>query len=109
MRRLINNNNAPVLKPIAIGRFGKLRKAYLANENRQLYIAFLASEKLDEHCAMIDKEARWRISELVPQIAKSAGVTEELKAADSFKWIGLMNTCRSQAEEIVIHELICVR
>ena len=35
-----------------------------------------------------------------------AGVTEELKARDSMRWVGLMNTMKAQAEEIVLIELI---
>ena len=38
---------------------------------------------------------------------KAAGVTEELKAADQMKWIGLMNTLKVQIEEIIQSELIC--
>ena len=38
---------------------------------------------------------------------KAAGVTEELKAADQMKWVGLMNTLKAQAEEIIQSELIC--
>ena len=38
---------------------------------------------------------------------KAAGVTEELKARDPIRWVGLMNTLKVQAEEIVNDELIC--
>ena len=34
------------------------------------------------------------------------GVTEELKARDPMRWMGLMNTLKAQAEEIVLTELI---
>ena len=36
----------------------------------------------------------------------AAGVTEELKARDPLRWVGLMNTLKAQAEEIVLTELI---
>ena len=35
-----------------------------------------------------------------------AGVTEELKARDPMRWVGLMNTLKAQAEEIVLSEII---
>ena len=35
-----------------------------------------------------------------------AGVTEELKARDHMRWVGLMNTLKAQAEEIVLSEII---
>lgn len=37
---------------------------------------------------------------------QSAGVKEELKAADPMKWVGLMNNLKSQAEETILAELI---
>ncbi len=37
---------------------------------------------------------------------EEAGVTEELKARDPMRWVGLMNTLKAQAEEIVLDELI---
>ena len=40
------------------------------------------------------------------QLAESAGATEELKARDPMQWVGLMNTCKAQAEEILLAELI---
>lgn len=42
----------------------------------------------------------------MPQLMKATGVTEELKAADPMKWIGLANACKAQAEEIIHHEII---
>ena len=38
---------------------------------------------------------------------KHNGATEELKASDPMKRIGLMNNLKAQAEETVLAELIC--
>lgn len=35
-----------------------------------------------------------------------AGITEELKAVDSIKWVGMMNNIKNAAEEIVLGELV---
>ena len=35
-----------------------------------------------------------------------AGVTEELKACDPMRWVGLMNTLKAQAEETILTELV---
>ena len=43
---------------------------------------------------------------LLSQLAKNAGVTEKLKAADPMRWVGLMNAVKAQAEEILLAELI---
>ena len=37
---------------------------------------------------------------------EAAGVTEELKARDHMRWVGVMNTLKAQAEEIIFQELI---
>lgn len=43
---------------------------------------------------------------LIEQMKSGAGITEELKAAEQMKWIGLMNNVKSAAEEIVLRELV---
>ena len=55
---------------------------------------------------MADQTARQRLDEMMPQLAKEAGATEALKAADPMSWVGLMNSCKAQAEEIILHELV---
>ena len=50
--------------------------------------------------------ARLLLSALIGFLAAEAGATEELKASDPMKWVGLMNTCKAQAEEILMAELI---
>ena len=42
----------------------------------------------------------------LPILMEVAGVTEELKACDPMRWMGLMNTLKAQAEEIILAELI---
>jgi len=106
MRRLIDNSTTPTKKQPHIGHYGRLRKAFLENYCPDLYTALVASEQLYSHCAEIEEAAHNRLDLILPQLAKDAGATEELKAADQMKWVGLMNACRAQAEEIVKHELI---
>ena len=64
------------------------------------------SEKLYPHLLEIDETANSRLEQLMPQLAKDAGATEQLKASDPMRWVGLMNTCKAQAEEILMAELI---
>ena len=108
MRILIDNGNTPAAPRPYIGHYGRLRKAYLEQYRPDLYTALVANEKLHEHCAEIDEAARSRIDLIMPQLARSGGATEALKATDPMKWVGLMNACRAQAEEIARFELIYV-
>ena len=55
----------------------------------------------------IDRTAQERVDTMLPHMMETAGVTEELKACDPMRWVGLMNTLTAQIEEILIRELIC--
>ena len=89
-----------------IGKCGRMRRRYLKEYRPALYNSLLLSEKLYPHLLEIDEAANARMDILMPQLMKAAGVTEELKAADQMKWVGLANNCRAQAEEIVLSEII---
>ena len=54
----------------------------------------------------IDRTAQERVDTMLPHMMEGAGVTEELKACDPMRWVGLMNTLKAQAEEIIQDELI---
>ncbi len=83
-----------------------MRLRYLKEHRKGLYTSLLLTEKLYPHLLEIDKAANGRMDVLMPQLMKAAGVTEELKAAGQMKWAGLANNCKTQAEEIILHELI---
>ena len=89
-----------------LGKYGRMRKAYLKEHRPILYNQLLMREKLYPHLLEIDETAQSRLEQMMPKLAKEAGATEELKASDPMKWVGLMNTCKAQAEEILMAELI---
>ena len=91
-----------------IGRFGRMRWEYLKNHRRGEYIRLLMNGKLNEYLHEVDEECYERMELLVEQMKVGAGITEELKASDQMKWVGLINNVRSSAEEIVMRELIYV-
>ena len=89
-----------------LGKYGRMRKAYLKEHRPILYNQLLMTEKLYPHLAEIDETANSRLKQMMPRLAESAGATEALKAADPMAWVGLINTCKAQAEEILLTELI---
>ena len=89
-----------------LGKYGRMRKAYLKEHRPILYNQLLMSEKLYPHLQEIDETANRRLEQMMPQMAEAAGATEALKARDPMVWVGLMNTCKAQAEEILMAELI---
>ena len=63
---------------------------------------------MNEYLHEVDTQCYERVDLLIEQMKAVAGITEELKATDQMKWVGLMNNVRSLAEEIVLKELIYV-
>ena len=68
--------------------------------------SLILSEKLYPHLLEIDRAARERMDAMLPRMMEAAGVTEELKARDPMRWVGLMNTLKVQVEETIFQELI---
>ena len=91
-----------------IGKYGRMRKRYLKEHRRVLYPNLLVTGKLAQHLDAIDKACEERMELLMQQMAKQEGVTEVLKATDQMEWVRRMNSIRSRAEEIVLHELVYV-
>ncbi|MFR3017024.1 TnpV protein [Gemmiger formicilis] len=89
-----------------LGKYALLRRTYLKQHRRVTYTNLLTSGKLNQHLMEIEQTAKTRIEQIMAQMAKAEGVTEELKASDPMKWTGLMNNLRHSAEETVLAELI---
>ena len=89
-----------------IGRYGRMRKQFLKENRPILYSRMLLSETLYPYLLETEETMERRMEELIPKLAETAGATEKLKAADPMKWVGLMNTLKDQAEEVILKELI---
>ena len=89
-----------------LGKYGRMRKAFLKEQRPILYNHLLLSGKLYPHLAEIDTAARQRLEQAMPALMQAAGVTEELKARDTMEGTGRMNVCKAQAEEVILNELI---
>ncbi len=91
-----------------IGKYGLMRWEYLKVNRRGEYLRLLLDGKLNEHLHEVDEECHARVEKIIEQMKAGAGLTEELKAKEQMKWVGLMNNVRSAAEEIVLRELVFV-
>ena len=103
---LIPDLTLPTEQEIPLGRYAQMHRRYLEQHKRVTYLNLLTSGRLNEHLAEIDRTARQRVEQTVTAMAQAEGVTEELKAADPMKWVGLMNNLRNAAEGTVLAELI---
>ena len=94
------------LRSSPVRKYVRMRQRYLKEHRPGLYSSLILSEKLYPHLLEIDRAARERMEAMLPRMMEEAGVTEELKARDPMRWVGLMNTLKAQAEEVIFQELI---
>ena len=90
------------------GKYGDLRRDYLREHKPKLWAVLVNNGTLADHLKGIERAAERRMDTLLPQLMKTAGVTEELKARDQMAWVGLVNNCRARADEIILADLIYV-
>ena len=89
-----------------LGKYGRIRKKYLEEHRPILWNQMILNETLFPHLREIEDIANRRLEQMMPVLMKAAGVTEDLKARDPMTWVGLMNNCKAQAEEVILQELI---
>ena len=89
-----------------IGKYGMLRKTYLEEHRKGLYLELVLAGKLNEHLHQVDEECNQMMDRLVEQMKEKQGVTEELKMQNQMAWVGRMNNIRACAEEIVLKKIV---
>lgn len=104
--KTVNGYQIPDLKipdgQATLGRYGRMRKAYLKEYRKMTFNSLL----LTAHLAEIDRTAGERVKRMVSEMAAAQGVNEALKERDPMAWVGAMNSLKAQAEEIVLNELV---
>ena len=91
---------------ITLGKYGRMRN--LKEHRPVIWTQMVMKGTLFPHLYAVDQAACERLDHMIPALAKAADATEALKAADPMKWVGLMNACKAQAEEIILEELIYI-
>ena len=89
-----------------LNKYGRMRAKYLEEQRPILYQTMLLNGTLTSHLQEISETANRRLEQMMQEMSKAANLTEELKASDPMKWVGLMNNLKSQAEETILAELI---
>ena len=98
------NLMAPDAPPIGI--WGRRHLRWLKQNRRVTYTNLLTTGRLYDYLQDIDAQANEQLELLIRQLAKTEGITEQLKAEDQMVWVGRMNSIRVRAEEIISSELI---
>ena len=89
-----------------IGKYGMLRKTYLKEHRKGLYLELVIAGKLNEHLHQIDEECHQVMDRLVEQMKERQGMSEELKMQDQMVWVGRMNNIRTCVEEITLNKIV---
>lgn len=91
-----------------IGKYGRLHEKFIKEHCKGLYTTLFMTGKLHKYLAKIDLKARNELDRLIPLLAEKQGITEQLKAENQLKWVGLMNNIKAQVEEKIYAEIVYV-
>ena len=103
---LIPDLTLPTEPELPLGRYAMMHRDYLEKHKRVTYLNLLTTGGLNSYLHQTEQAALQRLELLTKQLSKEQGVTEELKEKAPMQWLGLMNNIRSQAEEVILSELI---
>ena len=96
----------PAEEETPIGLWGQRHLRFIKQERKLQYMELLTSGSVNSYLADINAQAEERMLLLTGKMAQREGLTEQLKAQDQMLWVQRMNSLRSQAEELVLAELI---
>ena len=103
---LIPDISLPDAPAYPIGKYGRMREAYLKEHRPGLYTQLILSGNLYEHLAEVERTCNDRLDIMIPQMAETQGITEALKSRDQLSWIGRINEIKHSAEESILAEII---
>ena len=87
-----------------LGKYGRMRRAYLEENNPMLLNDLILSEELFPHLQEIDETAHRRVGQLMNELLEKNPAPD--KATQQMAWVQHMNSLKAQAEELVLTELI---
>lgn len=87
-----------------LGKYGRMRRAFLAENNPILYDDMILTEILFPHLWEIDEAAHRRVKQIMTDFLEKNPAPD--KATQQLAWGQYMNSLKAQAEEIVNAELI---
>ena len=91
-----------------VGIWGQRHYQYLKETKPSVIGVMRLNGNLIPYLQNVDEQADEMAFQLIKQLAKQEGVTEELKCRDQMAWVGAMNNIRDRVNEIVLNEVIFV-
>ncbi len=91
-----------------VGIWGQQHYQYL-KENRPTTVNLMRMNgTLNSYLREVDEQAEEMVFQLVKQLSKQEGITEDLKRRDQIAWVAAMNNIRERVNEIILKEVIFV-
>lgn len=90
-----------------IGRWGRMRLAYLKERRPGLHTRLILSGKLGSHLADVDEQAEVRFDVVMDGNKRLYGISEQIKAENQMRWVQMMNLAMAEAEASILDEIIC--
>ena len=87
-----------------LGKYGRMRRVFLADNNPILYDDMILTETLFPHLWEIDETAHRRVKQIITDFLEKNPALD--KATQQLAWVQHMSSLKAQAEEIVNAELI---
>lgn len=87
-----------------LGKYGRMRRAYLQENNTLLLNHLILTGKLYLHLLEIQDAAESRVAQMMAALLKENPAPD--KKTRQMDWVRHMNALRAQAEEVVMAELI---
>lgn len=87
-----------------LGKYGRMRRAYLQENNTLLYNHLILTGKLFPHLLEIQTAAENRMEQIMDALLKANPAPD--KKTRQLDWVRHMNALRAQAEEVILTELI---
>ena len=87
-----------------LGKYGRMRRAFLAENNPMLLDDMILTETLFLHLWENDEIARCRVEQIMAELLEKNPAPD--KSTQQLAWVQHMSSLKTQAEEIVNAELI---
>ena len=90
--------------PKPLGRYGRMRRAYLMEHRPVLYHTMLLNGSLYPHLLEVEQTTQSRMQQLMNSLLKQNPAPD--KESQQIAWVQHMNRLKAQVEEVILTELI---
>ena len=87
-----------------LGKYGMMRRSFLQENKPILYNDLILKGKLFDHLREIEETANRRMEQMMKELLEKNPAPD--KKTHQMEWVQHMNALKTQAEEVILNELI---